>query len=131
MKRICFFNTTKAWGGGEKWHLDTCTYMHNKGYDVLFITNKNTVLYQKLQKTKIKHIGLDITSQSFLNPLAINKVKNILKKNNIDIIVINLSRDLKIASLSAKFAGVNRIVYRRGSAIPIKNTFINRFTYFH
>ncbi|SFD06183.1 Glycosyltransferase involved in cell wall bisynthesis [Algibacter lectus] len=127
MKTICFFNTTKAWGGGEKWHLETCKYMHDKGHNVFFITNKNSQLYHKLQESSIKHAGLSITNQSFLNPFAINEVKNILKENNIDVIIINLSRDLKIAALAAKKAGLDRVIYRRGSAIPIKNKFLNRY----
>ncbi len=127
MKTICFFNTTQSWGGGEKWHLETCSHMFNNGYKVLFITNEKSELYKKLQKTKINHIGLNITNLSFTNLFTINKVKRILKKNNVETIIINLSRDLKIAGLSSKIAGVNRIIYRRGSAIPIKNSFINRY----
>lgn len=40
MKTICFFNTTKAWGGGEKWHLETCKYMHDKGHNVFLLPIK-------------------------------------------------------------------------------------------
>lgn len=27
MSGVCFFNTTRAWGGGEKWHLEAATYL--------------------------------------------------------------------------------------------------------
>jgi glycosyltransferase involved in cell wall biosynthesis len=40
---------------------------------------------------------------------------------------MNLSRDLKVAGMAAKLAGVRRIIYRRGSAIPIKNSIMNRY----
>ena len=40
---------------------------------------------------------------------------------------MNLSRDVKIAGACAKAVGIQRIIYRRGSAIPIKNTFLNRY----
>ena len=131
MKTICFFNTTKSWGGGEKWHLETCTHMANQGYTVFFITNKNSELYKKLEHSKINHVGLNITNLSFINPITLYKVFKILKKNRVDTILINLSRDLKIAGLTSKLAKVSRIIYRRGSAIPIKNSILNRYYFKH
>ena len=50
-----------------------------------------------------------------------------LKAHKFDTIVMNLSRDVKIAGPSAKKAGIKRIIYRRGSAIPIKDSFLNRY----
>jgi glycosyltransferase involved in cell wall biosynthesis len=37
--------------------------------------------------------------------------------------------DLKIGGFAAKIAGIRNIIYRRGSAIPIKNSFSNRFIF--
>jgi glycosyltransferase involved in cell wall biosynthesis len=42
---------------------------------------------------------------------------------------MNLSIDLKVAGIAAKLAHVPRIIYRRGSAIPIKNKPLNRFLF--
>ncbi len=127
MKRICFINSVKTWGGGEKWHFEASTYMHKKGYDVLVITNKKSELYNKLKNTNITSVGIKINNFSFLNPFKINTLKKILKQHNIDTIVINLSEDLKLGGLASKRAGVKKIIYRRGSAIPIKNSFLNRY----
>ena len=127
MKKICFLNSAKTWGGGEKWHLEVSTYMHNKGYGVLVVTNKESALYDKLQNTNINSVGIKINNFSFLNLFKINALKKILKKHKTDIIVINLSMDLKLGGLAAKKAGVQKIIYGRGSAIPIKNNFLNRF----
>ncbi len=41
--------------------------------------------------------------------------------------VTSLPSDMKVASSAAQLAGVPNIIYRRGSAIPIRNTFINRY----
>ncbi len=41
----------------------------------------------------------------------------------------NLSGDMKIASIAGKMAGVPKIIYRRGSAIPIRNSPINRYLF--
>lgn len=127
MANICFLNSTKTWGGGEKWHYEASSYMHSKGHNVIVVTNNQSELYKKIIKTDIQYVNLDITNLSFLNPFKIRKLNKVLKENNIDCIVINISEDLKIGGLAAKKAGVERIVYRRGSATPIKNSFLNRY----
>lgn len=127
MKTICFFNSTDQWGGGEKWHLETSLYMKQKGHNVLFICNENSELHKRLQQTDIPFELIKITNLSFLNPFSTLKVKKILERYQVDIIIMNLSRDLKVAGMAAKLAGVRRIIYRRGSAIPIKNSAMNRY----
>ncbi|PRX54107.1 glycosyltransferase [Flagellimonas meridianipacifica] len=129
MEKLCFFNTAKAWGGGEKWHFEVSSYLHQKGHSVLVIAHSESVLYDKLLKAGIPCQGIGLTNLSFLNPLKHASIKNLLKKNNVRTIIMNLSRDVKIAGPSAKKAEVKRIIYRRGSAIPIKNSFLNRFLF--
>lgn len=127
MKTICFFNSANKWGGGEKWHLETSLYMQQHGYEVLFICNEGSDLHKRLQGTKLNHVLIKVNNFSFLNPMIILKVKKILNKHDVEIIIMNLSRDLKVAGMAAKLAGVRRVIYRRGSAIPIKNTVLNRY----
>ncbi len=127
MKNIVFFNSAIAWGGGEKWHLEASLYMHQNGYNVLVVAHEKSVLLKKLKQLNIPSVGITVGNLSFLNPFKVNKVKKIIKKHNTETIIINLSNDLKLAGLAGKKANVNRIIYRRGSAIPIKNSFLNRF----
>lgn len=101
--------------------------MHHKGHNVIVVTNNDSALNNKLTKTDIKCINLNINNLSFLNPFKINRLKKILKENKIEAIVINISEDLKIGGLAAKNADVKRIIYRRGSALAIKNSFLNRY----
>ncbi len=127
MKTICFFNSTQAWGGGEKWHLETCTQLFKMGYPVMAIAHEKSELYARLSNTGIPCMGINVGNLSFLNLFRINKVKQILIKQNVGTIVMNLSRDLKLAGIASKWAGLERIIYRRGSAIPIKNSMLNRY----
>ncbi|MGM0504732.1 MAG: glycosyltransferase family 4 protein [Bacteroidota bacterium] len=131
-KNICFFNSARSWGGGEKWHYDMATALEQKSISVFAVTNKKSELFHKLKEQKIKIFSIKISNISFLNPFKIAKVSRILKKEKTSTIIINLPADLKVAGPAAKLAGVKKIIYRRGSAIPIKNTFLNRllFTYF-
>lgn len=125
-KTICFFNSAKTWGGGEKWHYETALLLQQNGFDVLFIASPGSALHAKLTST-IRCITLGVGNLSFLNPFKIIRLKNILQKNDVQSIIINLPSDLKLAGLSSKLAKIKRIIYRRGSAIPVKNRILNRF----
>ncbi len=127
--KICFFNSTRSWGGGEKWHYDISTRLSNKGFKTIVITNKKSVLFNRLKDTLLPLYSIRVHNLSFLNIFKIIKISKILKKENINTIILNLSADLKVAGFAAKIAGVDNIIYRRGSAIPIRNTLLNRFIF--
>lgn len=126
-KTICFFNTIKKWGGGEKWHFEMASFLVSKNYNIHFITSKNSVLANKIKQTSIKTYFVDVKNFSFLNTIKVNNTTRYLKKHKIDVVIINSSQDMKFGGLASKKANVKHIIYRRGSAIPIKNSFINRY----
>ena len=126
---ICFFNSCKAWGGGEKWHYDIAVRLLNKNHNIILVTNNNSELYYKAVNSNIPTISIKISNFSFLNPFKILKISRLFKNHLINTVILNLPSDLKAAGVAAKLAGVNNIIYRRGSAIPIKNTFLNRFIF--
>ncbi|PLX22764.1 MAG: glycosyltransferase family 1 protein [Marinilabiliales bacterium] len=128
-KVICFFNSAETWGGGEKWHYDIATRLHLKGYKIIVITNKKSELYLKLAETDIKTYPIKISNFSFLNPFKVKSVSQILKKEKVSTIIINLPSDLKVAGPASRKAEVSKIIYRRGSAIPIKNKLSNRILF--
>lgn len=127
MKNICFFNSISSWGGGEKWHFEMASYMATLNYNVSFVTKQGSALDEKLNNENIKKEYVSVSNFSFLNIFKVNKIAEFLKQNKIDVIIINSSQDLKIGGLAAKKANVKNIIYRRGSAIPIKDSFINRY----
>jgi len=126
---ICFFNSTPAWGGGEKWHFEFSSSLYKKGHPIIVYTNSRGELRRRVLESGIPAYGIRVHKFSFLNPLKILRIASVLKRENVRLVVMNLSADMKVAGLAAKFAGVNRIIYRRGSAIPIKNSFLNRYLF--
>jgi len=126
---ICFFNTAVAWGGGEKWHFEVSQHLHSKGHNVLVVAHEKSALLDRLKKSKIPYQKINASNLSFLNPFKSGQVKKLFKKFSVETLVLNLSRDVKLAAPAAKAVGVKRIIYRRGSAIPIKNTILNRYLF--
>ncbi len=128
-KVICFFNSAIAWGGGEKWHFDVALRFKNAGYKVVFFAHKDSELIKRVKNEGIQNYAVEIDNLSFLNPFKLKKTALVFRKEKISILIINLSRDLKFAGLVGKKVGVKNIIYRRGSAIPIRNSFFNRYLF--
>lgn len=127
--RICFMNTTSAWGGGEKWHLDHARAFREEGHEVFIIAQKEGEFLQRAKQEGFSVFSVRNLNLSFLNPVKLIQLFWYFKRRQIDILVMNFSKDLKIGAPMARLAGVSSIVYRRGSSIPIKNRILNRFLF--
>ncbi|MFV0606720.1 MAG: glycosyltransferase [Niabella sp.] len=125
-KRICFVNTVSCWGGGEKWHYEATLQLQKEDYEIFFLTHPNSVLSKKLKAANVKTFLIKIKKNSWLNPFKIKKITRLFIEHRIDTVIINSSPDVKACGLAAHKAGCRKIIYRRGSARPIKNTIINR-----
>ena len=126
--KICFFNSCKVWGGGEKWYLDNLNVLSEKEIDVTLFADYKSELYKKT-KEKHKVFGVRVGNLSFLNIFKIIYYTLLFRKYSFDLIIMNLPSDVKFAGIAAKLAGIKGIVYRRGSPIPIKNSILNKILF--
>ncbi len=129
MKNILFFNTNKAWGGGEKWHFNTAVELQKKGYKCQFITYPGSKLENELIKANILFHAFKVKNLSFMNPILHRKLRKVLKGINPSTIFLNLPSDVKLCAPIASRLRVPQIIYRRGMPHPLKNTLINRYIY--
>ena len=125
MRNICFFDSVKFWGGGEKLHLEYALELKKRNYEITLLSGKDSPL-SKIASIKGFDISqITVKNLSFLNPFKIIRLVRFYKKKNIDTVIFSASQDLKLGSISAKLAGVKNIVYLRGLAVPIKSDLIN------
>jgi len=124
---ILFVNTKGFWGGGEKLHFEYAEKFIELGHNVFIATKKDSPLYKKCNSKGIQTFAITLGNLAFSNPFKIRKLIQFYKKENIEIIIISNSPDLKAAGIAAKFAKVKRVVYLRGLAVPVKNNFLNRY----
>lgn len=128
-KTICFFNSNRAWGGGEKWHLTTCKEFARRGFNTILVTNVDSQIATKGVQDRQNVYRFRIGNLSFLNPFKIFIFILFFKTKKVDAVIMNLPADLKVAGIAAKLAGVPKIIYRRGMPHPLRNTFLNRFLF--
>jgi glycosyltransferase involved in cell wall biosynthesis len=128
-RTICFFNSMNTWGGGEKWHYDVASYLMKQHYRALLVSSPKSPLSLRLGEIGIPGYHIRISNLSFLNPVKVLRIASIFRKEQVGSLITNISGDMKVASIAGKIAGVPRIIYRRGSAIPIRNSIINRYLF--
>lgn len=126
---VCFFNTARAWGGGEKWHYDMASLIDRKRWRAIAVADRAGELYSRLARVDIPLFGVTAGNLSFMNPFKVRRIRDLLIREKVDTLIMNLPSDLKLAAPAARSAGVRNIVYRRGSAIPVRNNMLNRILY--
>lgn len=127
--KVFFVNTNKQWGGGEKWHFETALALMKRGHQVAVLSDPRYELYSRASASGLPTIPISVSNLSFLNPLKIRMLAGMLKKEKPDTIILNFSADVKTAGIAAFFAGIRKIIYRRGNARPVKNSLLNRFLF--
>jgi glycosyltransferase involved in cell wall biosynthesis len=126
---VCFFNSMDSWGGGEKWHFDVASHLVKQNYSSILLSSPGSPLSKKAKELGIPIYRIRISNLSFINPLKLWRIVRIFTREKVGVLVTNLSGDMKIASLAGKIAGVQNIIYRRGSAIPVRDTLLNRYLF--
>ena len=129
MAKVCFFNTIVFWGGGEKLHLETALEFQKLGHEVVVCSNKKAPLYSRAQSNSLSVYPLRVGNLSFLNPFKLLRCIRFFRKYEIDAVVFSSSQDSKTAGIAARLAGVQKIVYLRGLAAPIKSSVVNRYLF--
>lgn len=130
ISNIAFLNNSGAgdYGGVEKWIFKISKALQEKGHQPFIIARDKSLLLQKAKQEGFNYKMISkIGSSTFVNPLRVLKLFNYLKENKIDALFFCSSPTFKFGSVAAKLAGVNNIIYRRGSAIPIKDKFYNKY----
>ncbi len=135
---ICLCNSNKTWGGGERWHLEAALWLARRGYEVILAAGGDNPLHQAAQR-ELERDGalagrLRLADWSFKNrhmfcPCKIAAFARFLRENKVSHLVAGLPIDLKLAALAKRRAPGLKVFYRRGSALPVRDSLANRFFY--
>lgn len=128
-RNICFINTTSFWGGGEKWHLETALKAAENGISTFFVCSPNSPLRKRLVGSKVQLFSIPNGNLGFLSIFKIVKLVRFLRGNNIECIVFNSPKDLKLGGIAARLAKVKTVVYRRGIAVEVKKSLLTQWLF--
>jgi glycosyltransferase involved in cell wall biosynthesis len=127
--RIGFVNSSRSWGGGEKWHFEAAEFLQQQGYNVVFFCEPGSAIEQRLTEAGIRTENVRISNLSFLNPFKRHKLATRLRKLNVRTLILNSPADVKTAGPAARTAGVEKIIFRRGMPHRLKNNALNRWLF--
>lgn len=111
---ILFINSIgrDKFGGGEKWMVTAAKGLAERGHNVVLGSKKNskTLDYavSKGVKTSIFEIRGDIS------PLTTLKIAAFLKRHDIDVLICNLNKDVRVAGLAALLVKKPVVLARHG-----------------
>jgi glycosyltransferase involved in cell wall biosynthesis len=116
---ICFVNSTNKWGGVKSWTLDVARGLADRGHGILITGRPGPFI------DKAGEMGLDALGLSFgpdFNPFRIIGFIKIFKARRIDLVVVNVGKDMRTAGIAAKMLGIP-VVHRVGLAGDMRNTY--------
>lgn len=123
---IALFNSNRAWGGGEWWHFQFASWLHDQGDSVVVFCDPNGVLSKKCLQAGIPTKSIAVGNLSYLNLDKRKRLRQHFEQLKIKHVIINGSSDLKLAGPAAQAAKVPRITYRRGLDKSVKQNRHNR-----
>jgi glycosyltransferase involved in cell wall biosynthesis len=116
--RICFVNSMRTFGGAEVWILDAARGLRARGHKVSVIAQPGTPL---LERTRAAHLPCGAIPIRFDGaPWTLWKLARFFKRQRIEAVLCNLTKDLKAAGLAARCAGVPVILALRESDFALK-----------
>jgi glycosyltransferase involved in cell wall biosynthesis len=111
---IVFLNSMRPdeFGGGEKWMISAALGLQQRGHRV-FISGKNQSLFIiKAQQTGLSTKIFDIKGE--FSPIITWKIKQYLQKNQVDVLLCNFTKDLRVGGLAGRLAGIPLVLARHG-----------------
>lgn len=107
---IAFVNAARKWGGVKTWTLDVAQGLRDLGDRPLIAGRPGPFV------DRAARLGLDAVPCSFGfdgNPLAVIRFMRLFQKRDIEIVVVNIGKDMRTAGLAARLLGLP-VVHRVG-----------------
>jgi len=125
---LFFMNSAglEAWGGSEKWMLQTGTELSKKGHQIFFGGREGSLFLQKCKNQNFSILPLKIRGD--LDPFIIGKIVTYLRTNHIQVIVCEYNKDIRLAGIASKINS-NILVIARTGLPSIKNNVRYRLLY--
>lgn len=104
LMRILFVNSTRHWAGIKTWMNHLAGFLHERGHHVHFVCRPEDRLVRLCEERQLPctplQFGVDY------NPWAILQLRRIIRQEQIELVVTNISKDVRSGGLAAWLEGV-------------------------
>lgn len=121
---IAFVNATKKWGGVKSWCIDTGTVLHSQGHNVHILGRDESFL------RKAANAGIPTRKVNFafdFNPLAIMELVGYFLRHRIEVVAVNVAKDIRTAGIAGRMLGL-KVIHLVGSGGDFDDGFSFRLT---
>lgn len=118
-----------TWGGGENWMLSALEGLSGRGHAVHLAARPGSELIRRAAARGIPCVEMDYRGD--FDPRTFWRFFRTCRQRDIDVLVTNMQRVLRIAGPAARLAGVRAVVPRVGSQSPLGSKISHRWAWRH
>jgi glycosyltransferase involved in cell wall biosynthesis len=123
---LLIVNSIRAYGGGEKWALQTARGLAERGHRVAFACREGSELGERVRGT----VGLELFSVPMPHDLslpAVARLALLARSLRPDVLLCCNQRALRLGAPAARLAGVRRVIMRDGLQGSLRESAYNRW----
>lgn len=123
---MVLLDSISKWGGGEKWCVESALALRARGHHAVVACEAGSPLAQRAFEA-----GLETWTAALLggwNLLSTWSLARFLRRERIEAVIGNVTRDLWIGTIACGIAGA-KLLQRRGLVRPVKRGFPSRWLY--
>ncbi len=124
-RHVCFVNSVRPFGGAEVWMLDAASGLRDRGQAVSIVAQPGTELLRRARELDLPAAGIPIRFDTA--PWTLVRLTRFFRRQGVEAIFCNLTKDLKAAGVAGRLAGCEKILASRESDFPLKNKLYYRW----
>ena len=103
---ILYISSKKRWGGVVSWMVKTAAGLSAKGHNVIILSHPRSKLNSHCNEN-VKLISRKLGST--FSPVSVFYIARLIRRENIDIVVTNIDKEIGIGGIAAKLCGITNI----------------------
>lgn len=125
---LMFLNSieTDVFGGVESWIGFVSRGLLEHGHRISIAGRPGSEFLRRTAATAPGVETLELAISGDFNPFTIKKVKEYVGSHEIDVVIVNFNKDVRIGGLAARWNSHTRVVWRVGVDLT-KDSFVHRF----
>jgi len=115
--RFVFVNSSRVWGGNEKWTCEAASGLAARGHDILLVGQSS------LMKGRASSYGIDFRHLRLRGDgdiIGIVRLSRVFKQVRPDAVILTKSKEYWLGGIAARLAGIDRVCFRLGIDRPVQ-----------
>jgi len=122
--RVIFVNSSRIWGGNEKWTCEAAAGLIRRGHDVLLVGG-SPLMAERASSYGIRFHRLRLRGDGDIRGIVM--LRRLFGRLHPDAVILTKMKEYWLGGIAAKLARVDKIYFRMGIDRPVKTNLKYRF----